>query len=129
MEDMPKLLKITLIVHIVLAVMFGLPLLGMPGRFLSFFGWAPVDPLISRILGAALLGLGWLDFRTLRLNSRQAAQPVIEAGTVFCGLASAGLLWHVKGSYWPWMVWIVLATFIILTALWLWNWIIRRPVE
>jgi hypothetical protein len=126
MGAITKLLKVTLIVHIVLAVLFGLPLLGMPVRFLVFFGWAPVDPLLSCILGAALLGFGWLDLRTLRGNSRQAAQPVIEAGTVFCGLASAGLFWHVLGSYWPWMVWIVLATFIILAVLWVVNWIANK---
>ena len=64
-----------------------------------------------------------LDLRTLRGNSRQTAQLVIEAGTVFCGLSAAGLLWQVLGAYWPWMVWIVLATFIILAVLWVVNWI------
>ena len=122
-EPISTLLKLTLLIHIILALLFGLPLLGMPGRFLAFFGWAPVDPLLSRVLGADLLGFGWLDLRTLRGNSRQAAQLVIEAGIVFCGLSAAGLLWHVLGSYWPWMVWIVLATFIVLAALWVVNWI------
>ena len=35
---MSNLLKITLIVHIVFAVLFGLPLLAMPGRFLGWLG-------------------------------------------------------------------------------------------
>jgi hypothetical protein len=120
---MSKLLKVTLVVHIVLAVVLGLPLLGLPGRFLGWLGWAPVDPLLSRMFGAALLGFGWLDFRTLRLNSRQAAQPLIEAGIVFNGLAAAGLAWNMLGAGWPWYVWTVLGTFIVLTALWLVNWL------
>ncbi len=118
---MSKLLKLTLIVHIILAVLFGLPLLGMPGRFLGWFGWSPVDPLISRMFGAALLGMGWLDFRTILAGSRQAAQGVIEAGIVFCGLAVAGMLWNMSGSAWPWYTWTVLAVFVVLAALWIIN--------
>jgi hypothetical protein len=119
---MSNLLKITLIAHIVLAVLFGLPLLAMPGRFLGWFGWAPIDPLISRMLGAAMLGLGWLDFRTLRLNSRSAAQPLIEAGIAFCGLAAAGMLWNMRASSWPWIVWSVVGLYIGMTVLWVVNW-------
>lgn len=119
---MSRVLKITLIIHIIFAVLFGVPLLGMPGRFLGWLGWAPVDPLLSRMFGAALLGLGWLDYRTLRLNSRPAAQPLIEAGILLCGLASVGLAWNMLGAGWPWYVWAVLGTFIAFTLLWVWNW-------
>ena len=120
---MSNLLKITLIVHIIFAVLFGLPLLAMPGRFLGWLGWAPVDPLISRMFGAALLGLGWLDYRTLRSSSRQAAQGVIEAGIVFCGLAAVGMLRNMGGSNWPWYVWAVLAIYVLLAGLWIVNWL------
>ena len=120
---MSKFLKITLVFHILVAVVFGLPLLGMPGRFLDFFGWAPVDPLISRMLGAAFLGMAWIDLRALRNNTRQLAQPAIEVGAVFCTLTAAGMLWHLKSSYWPWMVWAVLGMYILMAALWLWNWV------
>lgn len=120
---MSKLLKVTLVVHIVLAVGFGLPLLVMPGRLLGWLGWAPVDPLISRMFGAALLGLGWLDLRTLRSNSRQAAQGVIEAGIIFCGLAAVGMLRNMGGSNWPWFVWAVLGGYALLAGLWVLNWL------
>jgi len=120
---MSTFLKITLIVFVVLTILFGLPLLGMPGRFLAFFGWAPVDPLISRMLGAALLSMAWIGWRAVRSNTRQAAQPVIEVASVFCALSAIGLLWQVKGTYWPWMVWIVLALYLVLAAAWLVNWI------
>ena len=115
---MSTLLKITLIIHIVLAVLFGLPLLAAPGRFLGLFAWAPIDPLLSRVLGAALIGLGWLNFCALRQNSRAAAQPVIEAGLLFNGLAVAGLVRNMAGSSWPWVVWSLLGLFTVLTILW-----------
>ena len=120
---MSKLLKVTLVVHIVLAVGLGLPLLGLPGRFLGWLGWAPVDPLISRMFGAALLGLGWLDLRTLRSNSRQAAQGVIEAGILFCGLAAAGMARNMLGAAWPWYTWAVLGIYVLLAGLWIVNWL------
>ena len=118
---MSKLLKVTLLVHIVLAAGLGLPLLAMPGRFLGLLGWAPVDPLISRMFGAALLGLGWLDFRTLRGGNRQGAQGVIEAGILFCGLAAIGMLRNMGGSSWPWYVWTVLGFYVALAGLWIVN--------
>ena len=80
-----------------------------------------MDPLISRMFGAALLGLGWLDFRTLLAGSRQTAQGVIEAGIVFCGLAAIGMLRNMLGSAWPWYTWTVLAVFVVLAALWIIN--------
>jgi len=120
---MSKLLKVTLVVHIVLAVLFGVPLLGMPGRFLDWLGWAPVDPLLSRVLGAALLGFGWLDFRALRQGNRAAARPLIEAGIVFNGFAAAGLAWNMLGAGWPWYVWTLLGGFSALTALWVVNYL------
>ncbi len=52
---MSKLMKTTCVVHAVLSGVLGLVLLTVPGRFLQMIGWGPVDPILSRILGAALL--------------------------------------------------------------------------
>jgi hypothetical protein len=50
----------------VVAVTFGLLMLIPPGRPLTLLGWAPIDPMISRLLGAALLALGWSSFLKTR---------------------------------------------------------------
>jgi hypothetical protein len=118
---MNGVLKLTLIGFAVLAVLFGAPLLVAPGRFLGTFGWAPVDPLISRMLGAALLGYAWLSLRSWRANSRDLALPLIESGAIFCGLAAIGIIRNMIGAGWPFMVWFVLGIYIVLAALWILN--------
>jgi len=63
---MSRLLKLALLIYGIVTFVFGAPLLLAPGRFLDFFGWAPVDPLLSRLLGAALLGMTWSALRAWR---------------------------------------------------------------
>ena len=63
---MSRLLNVVLLVHLVVSVLLGALLLIVPGRLLGAVGWAPIDPLISRILGAALLAMAWGDWRVWR---------------------------------------------------------------
>ena len=60
--------KYTFLIHAVVAVIMGIPLLIIPGRFLPLFGWteAAIDPLLTRILGAALLAFAWSSYRGWR---------------------------------------------------------------
>jgi hypothetical protein len=72
---MSKLLKTTFVVHVVLSGVLGLVLLIMPGRFLQLLGWASIDPILSRILGAALLALAWGDYGGWRAASPACCPP------------------------------------------------------
>ena len=56
-------------------------------------------------------------------GNRQGAQGVIEAGILFCGLAATGMLRNMLGSAWPWYVWAVLAIYVALAVLWVWNYL------
>jgi len=47
------------LIHAVLSSVLGVILLLAPGRFLPWLSQAPIDPIISRILGAARLAMGW----------------------------------------------------------------------
>jgi hypothetical protein len=80
------------VVHAVVSAVFGGLLLAGPGRFLGWFGWAPIDPIISRLLGAALLALAWGSYRGWRAVERAQVAILIELEAVFCVLASLGLL-------------------------------------
>ena len=79
-KPVSKGLQITFLAHALLSLVFGLALLLVPGRSLSLLGWVPewvqlpdsdlsipgstfIDPLITRLLGAALLALAYLSFR------------------------------------------------------------------
>jgi hypothetical protein len=117
---MPKSLRYNFGVHALVALLLGAPLLLAPGRFLGLFGWAPVDPLISRVLGAALIALAWTSYRGYRAGSRGAVALLIEAEAVFCVLASVGILRQILGYNWPWYVWTMLVVFVAFAIAWVW---------
>ncbi len=115
---MSKALKYTFIVHIVVAVVFGVPLLLLPGRFLELFGWAPVDPLLSRVLGAALLAQAWSSFRVSMGADAATVMLLLEVNIVFAALSAIGFLRHLLFANYPPMVWFVFALFVVFTIAW-----------
>jgi hypothetical protein len=54
----PNGLQTWFVIHFVADMLFGLPLLFFPHRMLSLLGWTTYDPLTSRLVGAALMGIG-----------------------------------------------------------------------
>jgi len=117
---MSTFLKVLFLIYAVIAFIFGAPLLLAPGKFLGVFGWAPVDPLLSRLLGAALLGMAWSSLRSFRLSERSQARLVIETNLIFCALGSLGFLRHLTAAdYYPFMVWFVFGLLVVFTLAWL----------
>jgi hypothetical protein len=114
------MLKITFLVHGIVAVVLGVLLLGVPGRFLPVLGWAPVDPIMARLLGAAFLALAWGDFRGWRALSWSEVNVFVEVQLAFAALASVGLLRHLLSSGgWPAMIWILFGVFVLFAVVWL----------
>jgi hypothetical protein len=111
-------LKYTFLIHIVVAVLFGLPLLLFPGQFLGLFGWAPVDPLLSRVVGAALLAHAWSSFRAFKGLSPATVAVLLEMEVVFTVLSGVGLLRHLLIAYYPLEVWLVFALFVVFAIAW-----------
>jgi hypothetical protein len=116
---MTRFLRTTFGIHTIVALIFGAALLIAPGRTLGLFGWSPIDPLISRGFGAALLALAWSSFRGWRASERQQVQILVEAEAVFCVLACAGLLRHLLVASYPWYVWGVFVLFAAFAVAWI----------
>jgi hypothetical protein len=116
---MTKSLRYTFGTHAIVALIFGAALLIAPGRMLGLFGWSPIDPLISRGFGAALLALSWSSFRAWRATERQQVAILVETEAVFCALACVGLLRHLLVASYPWYVWGFLALFAAFAVAWI----------
>lgn len=110
----------------ILCLVTGCLLLVIPGRFLGFFGWAPVDPLLTRVFGAALLGMMWGCWRVVRSREVKTATTLAEIFFVFTILGSVGLLRHLLIAYYPFMVWFLWAVLLILGLLWAVIWLQLR---
>ena len=120
---MKSLHKITFYAFGVLCLLAGAPLLLAPGRFLGFFEWAPVDPLISRLLGGALLGMAWGAWRAVRAGGAKPALYLVEIFFAFTILGAIGLLRHLLAAYYyPLMVWVLFWVLLLFGVLWTVNW-------
>jgi hypothetical protein len=116
---MSKALKTTFLVHAVVAALVGALLLLIPGRFLQALGWAPIDPILSRLLGAAFLALAWSSFRGWRASEWAQVAILVELEVVFTVLGCMGLLRHLLFSRYPLMVWLDFAVFLAFAIAWL----------
>jgi hypothetical protein len=123
---MSKALKFTFLLHGIVAFLVGAPLLAAPGRFLNLFGWAPVDPLLDRVLGAALLGLAWSSYRGWRAVDNAQVPILVEMEAIFCVLASLGFLRHLLIAWYPPIVWVVFAILVVFAIAWIVFWI-KKP--
>jgi hypothetical protein len=116
---MPKALRIIYLVYGLFTILFGVPLFVVPGRLLDFFGWSPVEPLISRLLGAALLAMTWGAWRSFRAGTRAQVQIGMEANLVFTVFGAVGLFRHlVVADYYPFMVWFVFGLLVAWAVAW-----------
>jgi hypothetical protein len=70
----PRGLKTWFVVHFVVDMLFAIPLLLLPELILPWFGWETFDPVMPRLVGAALLGIGGES-----LFSRNAAREAFKA--------------------------------------------------
>jgi O-antigen/teichoic acid export membrane protein len=123
---MSKALKVTFGVHAVVALLFGAPLLIAPGRFLGVFGWAPIDPLISRLLGAAMLALAWSSFLGYRTTESSLEKSFIQIEVVYTVLGAIGLLRHLLVAWYAWFVWAIFYLLAIFAILWIYFWWKKR---
>jgi len=122
---MSKGLRMMFLIHALVSVVGGLLLLIIPGRVLLFFRWAPIDPILSRVLGAALLALAWSSFRGWQAEERRQVEIVIELEAVFTALASVGLLRHLLVAHWPLVVWLLSGVFLVFAVCWI-AFLVRR---
>ena len=116
---MSKALKTTFLVHAGVALIFGLLLLLIPGRLMTWAGWAPIDPIMGRLLGAAMLALAWSSFRGWRAQARSEVALLIELEAVYTVLACVGLLRHLLFGHWPLFPWLVLALYAVFAVAWI----------
>jgi hypothetical protein len=116
---MPKFLMFIFLIHAIAALVVGAPLLIIPGRFLGAVGWAPVEPVINRILGAALLALAWSSFRGWRATDKAQVTFLVEMETAFTVLGCIGIARHLLVAHYPLVVWIVLVILALFAIAWI----------
>ena len=115
-NNVPRSLRVWFVIHFALDITLAIPLLLVPELFLPLLGWSVVDPIMSRLVGAALLGIG-VESLLGRNANRDVYKAMLNlkilwaAGAVFgigLGIAAGG----------PPFSWILLVIFAAFLGLW-----------
>lgn len=116
---MTKGLRTTFLVHAIVAVVSGLLMWLIPGRFLELVAWNRFDPIASRLYGAALLGVAWSSFRGWRASEWSQVSILVEMEVALTVLSCVALLNHVVRGGFPTFGWLLLAVFAGFAVAWI----------
>jgi hypothetical protein len=88
----PRSLRVWFVIHFVADVIFAVPLFVAPHATLALFGWRTVDPAASRLVAAALFGIG-IQSLLARNEGPQAFRALLGLKVIWSGTATLGLAW------------------------------------
>ncbi len=118
--EVPQALRKWFLVHFIVDVIFAVPLMIAPVFFLSSLGWQVVDPVASRLVAAALFGIGLESFMSYKA-SVETYNGMLNLKITWSLAAITGLILSLlQGSHGrPLALWLLLLIFIFFNALWL----------
>jgi hypothetical protein len=114
--------KTVFMLYGVICLLAGTPLLIAPGSFLGIFQWAPIDPLISRLLGAAMLGMAWGAWQTFHQDDLHLASLMVEIYFIFTIAGAIGWLRHLVVAHWWPGIWAVCIVMLVFSLAWAYVW-------
>jgi hypothetical protein len=125
--EVSRTLRTWFIVHAAVDVVAAAALLAAPDAVLRRMGWACVDPVAARLVGAALLAIGAQSY-----FGRDAGVDVYRAMVrlkVIWSLAAAFSLFAAIGAGAPSAAWAFLSIFIVFAGVWVHHAIRFRQLD
>ena len=120
----PRSLRAWFVVHFWADVLFAAPLFFAPQQFLGLLGWRCVDPLATRLVAAALFGIG-IQSLLGRGESAETFRAMLNLKLIWSAAATVGIVWsQLQGG--PALGWAFAGIFAAFNALWLRYWLLLR---
>jgi hypothetical protein len=113
----PKGLRIWFVIHFFADVLFAVPLIVAPERFLGAFGWPVIDPIASRLVGAALLAIG-VESLLARNAGTEAYRRMLELKIIWNSAALFAFGVAIASGGVPAAVWLFAAIFAVFWVVW-----------
>ena len=104
-------------IHFAVDMLFGIPLLFLPHWFLGLSGWNNIDPVTSRLVGAALLGIGG-ESLLVRNASRDTFQAMLNLKIIWAAGAVLGIALGIKDGAPP-IALGILGIFAVFLVIWI----------
>jgi hypothetical protein len=125
---MSKGLKITFLIHAIVALVFGIVLYLQPGLWATLVNWTPFDFNMTRIYGAALLALAvgsWFGYRATRWEEVRILVLMEISLTV---LSTVGGLWGLLFRNAPAFAWVSVVIWAAFAVAWIYFYL-KRPAQ
>ena len=120
MKEVPDRLRTWFIMHFYADMIFGIPLLLFPELVMPMLGWTTLDPISTRVVGAALMGIG-IESYLGRNASVDVFRAMLNLKVIWSSSAILGIglgLWQGGAS----AGWLFLAIFVIFWFVWIYYW-------
>ena len=114
-QNIPPSLKFYFTIHFIVDILFALPLIIAPHWILSFFGFTVITPLLARLVGAALVGIGVTSLFT---KTKEQFEIMLTLKIIWSVAAIIGLLWSLAEGA-PASVWSIVVVFVFFSGLWM----------
>lgn len=112
----PKALKNWFVIHFAVDLLFAIPMMLAPVATLSLFGWQEVDPFTTRLVAAALFGIG-IESYLGRNAGVESYLGMLNSKIIWSSAAIVGMAWSLlEGS--PPPGWAILLIFVAFNGLW-----------
>ncbi|MGB2963724.1 MAG: hypothetical protein WBB69_07025 [Anaerolineales bacterium] len=115
--QVPESLRVWFVIHFVVDILFAIPLLFFPEVIMPLLGWTVVDPITSRLVGAALLGIGGESLLG-RNASREVFSAMLNLKILWASSAVLGIGLGIAAGGPP-MAWGFLVVFVIFGGIWI----------
>lgn len=113
------------VIHFVADLLFAIPLFLAPALTLGMFGWTVIDPVTTRLVAAALFGIG-IESLLGRHGSVEKYRGMLRLKIIWSVTANLGLAWSIATGA-PRAAWLFLGIFLCFSALWIhYAWRLRE---
>jgi hypothetical protein len=112
----PSALRRWFVVHFAADLLFALPMFIAPVPFLRLFGWVHVDPIATRLVAAALFGIG-IQSLLGRNEDRDTYRAMLTLKVIWSSTATLGIVWSIGQGASP-MAWLFAAILGSFSGLW-----------
>ncbi len=106
-------LKITFLLHSICAFLFGIGLYFIPEITVGALNWTPVDPTMSRFVGAAMLAISFKSWLGYRASSWESVRIIVMFEIFYCILGTLAGLYSVIFASAPLFTWVSVAVWVI----------------
>jgi len=98
-------LKITFLIHFILGLVFGLVYLFIPEFYGEMIGWEVTEPIMHRVVGAALVGISISSLLAFKNPSWDKVRITVIMEICWTVIAALTMLWGMLFADLPAMGW------------------------